>query len=95
MSAYQKRYRQTPRGKEVNRNKDTRRYHNIRAAGIFDLKAWKKKLSILGNACQHCGTTEQITIDHIIPITKGGTNHIDNLQPLCRSCNCKKGTKLQ
>lgn len=44
-----------------------------------------------GGHCQHCGTTEDLTIDHIIPIFKGGTNDPANLQTLCRSCNSKKG----
>lgn len=45
-----------------------------------------------GEICQHCKNTENIVIDHIIPLAKGGTNNLKNLQPLCQSCNSKKGT---
>lgn len=32
--------------------------------------------------------------DHIIPVSKGGTNCIENLRWTCRSCNCARGNKL-
>lgn len=35
----------------------------------------------------------ELTIDHIVPLAKGGTNDLENLQLLCRSCNCKKGAR--
>lgn len=42
-------------------------------------------------ACRSCGSKRRLTIDHIHPRSKGGTDHPDNLQTLCRSCNSKKG----
>jgi len=35
-----------------------------------------------------------MTIDHIIPKSKGGLNHISNLDPMCSRCNEKKGDKI-
>lgn len=37
---------------------------------------------------------ELMTIDHILPKSKGGGNNIENLQPMCNSCNAKKGDKV-
>lgn len=43
-----------------------------------------------GNKCLCCGTTERLTLDHIIPVSLGGKGTIDNLQTLCFTCNGKK-----
>lgn len=46
-----------------------------------------------GGACVTCGADDDLTIDHIIPRSKGGTHDDDNLQTLCRSCNSRKGSR--
>ena len=43
--------------------------------------------------CAACEEAKRLTVDHIIPITKGGSNHLKNIQLLCRSCNSRKGNK--
>lgn len=46
--------------------------------------------------CAYCGVKEngkKLTIDHIIPLTKGGTDDWFNLIPACRSCNLSKNHK--
>ena len=47
-----------------------------------------------GNKCLACGRRGiKLTIDHIIPISTGGHDTKDNIQPLCHSCNSSKGIK--
>lgn len=44
--------------------------------------------------CAACGERNNIHVDHITPLSKGGGNGVENLQFLCGPCNSKKGTKL-
>lgn len=46
-----------------------------------------------GAVCACCGTASELVIDHIIPIVRGGSCEISNLQALCWSCNARKGRK--
>lgn len=41
--------------------------------------------------CVRCGTHLDLSVDHIIPESKGGAHDLSNFQTLCRSCNSKKG----
>lgn len=43
--------------------------------------------------CAFCGVEDDLQIDHIIPIAKGGNNALKNLQLLCGKCNRRKGAK--
>lgn len=43
--------------------------------------------------CQNCNAVTNLTVDHIQPINRGGTNNLDNLQTLCGSCNSSKGDR--
>lgn len=47
-----------------------------------------------GNICLHCGTRQQLTVDHIWPVSLGGGDDPSNLQTLCRPCNSRKGARV-
>lgn len=63
------------------------------AQGSHTEAEWQEVLAKHDHKCA-CGATEDLTRDHIIPISKGGTNFIENIQPLCRSCNSRKSNKV-
>lgn len=63
------------------------------ANGIFRVSASELK-KLYSFPCALCGSTDSIEIDHIVPIAKGGSHSIGNLQPLCRPCNRSKSDKL-
>lgn len=46
-----------------------------------------------GTPCTYCADPSD-TIDHVIPISRGGTNHEGNLTPCCKRCNSTKGDLL-
>jgi 5-methylcytosine-specific restriction endonuclease McrA len=51
-----------------------------------------------GRRCCICGRSSsspgvELEVDHIIPFAKGGNNHLDNLQTLCKDCNRGKGSR--
>lgn len=47
-----------------------------------------------GFACVECDSTEDLSLDHIWPWSKGGSDELDNLRTLCRSCNSRKGARV-
>lgn len=49
--------------------------------------------SLYGDDCYLCGSVAD-TIDHVIPLSRGGNNDISNLRPACYDCNIKKGSQL-
>jgi 5-methylcytosine-specific restriction endonuclease McrA len=61
----------------------------------------KKRLAIYlrdGCACGYCGssveTGAQLTLDHVLPHARGGTNHETNLFTACKPCNDSRGDRL-
>ncbi len=66
-------------------------------SGFHTFGEWELLKKQYGYICPCCKLQEpdiKLTVDHIIPLSKGGTDLIDNIQPLCMKCNVKKHTKV-
>lgn len=67
------------------------------ANGKYSLLEWKNLKKRYNYRCPACDKVEpdiKLTIDHIVPISKGGSNNIENIQPLCKICNIIKGNRF-
>lgn len=53
---------------------------------------WADLCSLYGNRCVACKRKRALAADHVIPLYAGGSDDILNIQPLCKSCNSRKGT---
>lgn len=56
----------------------------------YSNKLNKLKL-IYGSLCVYCNNSEANTVDHIIPVKRKGSNELENLLPVCKKCNVRKG----
>lgn len=61
------------------------------APGFF---SWATALEIYGSRCAICDIDGPLSVDHIVPLSKGGPNWQFNIQPLCKSCNSRKSNKI-
>lgn len=95
--AYREVYWKTEHGRRIildgNRR---RRLRELNAEGWHTRDQFISMVEMVNFTCVCCYgffDMKDLTEDHIVPLTKGGTDYIENIQPLCRPCNSKKKDK--
>ena len=90
-----RRYRKLHPEKNTERHQ-VRRARILNAGGKFTAAQWKALKEKYEYTCLRCERREpeiKLTPDHVLPLSKGGRNDIENIQPLCISCNASKQAK--
>jgi 5-methylcytosine-specific restriction endonuclease McrA len=75
---------------------EKRRALLLAAEGSHTGQEWQEKFKRAGYMCHYCGKElydRNVTKDHIIPLSRGGSNYISNIVPACQPCNSSKGSR--
>lgn len=54
---------------------------------------WRLTLRAFDSRCVYCGRTDRLAIEHVRPLSLGGSNSADNVAPACQRCNSTKGAR--
>lgn len=72
------------------------RGEKFRLSECFTIPEWLELCAKHGHKCLACGNQDALLEpDHVTPLERGGTNTIDNIQPLCGACNRRKGDRYR
>jgi 5-methylcytosine-specific restriction endonuclease McrA len=74
-------------------NTQRKRAEKLGLGEHFTPGEWVALIARYSGRCSNCGSDKGLAPDHVIPLSRGGANTIDNIQPLCKSCNSKKHAK--
>ena len=72
-----------------------RRARKLNAEGDLTVEEFEALCEKYGNVCLRCGDRDALlTPDHVVPLSLGGSNLTENIQPLCGNCNSWKNVKV-
>ncbi|MBA7549383.1 hypothetical protein ES705_41863 [subsurface metagenome] len=91
----QEKYNSSEQGREMRSiRKGRRRVLQLSCEGFHTTREWLDRKEQYGFRCAYCHKKlKRLTKDHIVPLSRGGTNYIYNIVPACRSCNGSKGNQ--
>jgi 5-methylcytosine-specific restriction endonuclease McrA len=78
---------------EVKRALERKRKARKHDNSIFYIST-KELKRLYAGPCSYCGSSGEMTLDHVVPISRGGVHGVSNLVPACNPCNSSKGQKV-
>lgn len=64
------------------------RFRNV--VNDYSVEDWENTLEVFGGMCVYCTSSENLCMDHFVPLAKGGPTTKKNIVPACKSCNSSK-----
>lgn len=69
---------------------EKKKYRRERITEEVRIAVWRRD----GGGCSRCGSREKLEYDHIVPVSKGGSNTARNIELLCEKCNRSKSDNI-
>ena len=79
-------------------NRHRKNVHQRARQYRLDARSWQaddftRAQELLGGVCAYCGAAGPLTLDHVVPLVRGGAHRIENLVAACKACNSRKGAR--
>lgn len=95
LDAKKRAYVATPQGKAVRKAAGTAyRARRHGAPGRLRARDWRATVERQGGRCIDCGDLVALTVGHLVPLSREGTNDPANIVGQCAPCNSRQGTKI-
>lgn|SRR5215813_163741 len=74
--------------------REVRRGREKAAPGSFTPMEWLELIRLQGGRCFDCSRMAKLTVGHLVPLSRGGSNDITNIVGQCAPCNSRQGAKI-